>query len=165
MAGLLICGRDPDHPDYDPSAEVKLFEQAGVTVRYEEDPYPAIWEKYLFIASFGLVTAWAEQPFGAVLRDAKLKGCVRDIMEEIKAVAEKRGIGFTEGIVGTSLKKAENFPFETKTSYQRDVEKRSLNEGDLFGGAIVRLGRELHVPTPVSERLYREIEERLGGAG
>jgi ketopantoate reductase len=41
------------------------------------------------------------------------------------------------------------------------VEKRGRNEGDLFGGTIVRLGRGLGVPTPVSERLYRNIEERL----
>jgi 2-dehydropantoate 2-reductase len=161
MAGLLICGRDPDHRDYDPSPVVRLFEQAGVTIRCEEDPYPAIWEKYLFIASFGLVTAWAEAPFGAVLEDAKLEGFVRSIMEEIKAVAEKRGIAFAERTVETSLEKAGNFPYETKTSYQRDVEKRGRNEGDLFGGAIVRLGSDLGVPTPVSERLYREIQERL----
>jgi 2-dehydropantoate 2-reductase len=157
MAGLLICGRDPDHREYDPSPVVGMFEQAGATVRYEEDPYPAIWEKYLFIASFGLVTAWADQPFGAVLEDGKLKGFVRSIMGEIKAVAEKRGVRFTEGIVAASLKKAENFPFATKTSYQRDVEKRGRNEGDLFGGTIVRLGRELGAPTPVTERLYGEI--------
>ena len=164
MTGLLICGRDPDHKEYDPSEVVRLFEQAGVTVNYAEDPYPAIWGKYLFIASFGLVTAWADKPFGAVLQDEQLYGLVRGIMEEIRAVAAKGGIELEEGIIQSSLKKAENFPFETKTSYQRDVEKRARNEGDLFGGAILRLGRELGVPTPISQRLYREIEERLSTA-
>ena len=165
MAGLLTCGRDPDHPDYDPLPVVTLFDRAGVTVRYEADPYPAIWEKYLFIASYGLVTAWAEKPFGAVLQDRQLHGLVRGIMEEIRAVAGHRGIDLGEGIVESSLKKAENFPFETKTSYQRDVEGRRRNEGDLFGGTVMRLGRELGVPTPVTERLYRKIEEKVGGTG
>ena len=165
MAGLLTCGRDPDHPNYDPVPVVNLFDQAGVTVRYEVDPYPAIWEKYLFIASFGLVTAWVEKPFGAVLQDRQLQGLVRGIMEEIQAVAAQRGIVLGESIVESSLKKAENFPFETKSSYQRDVEGRRRNEGDLFGGTILRLGTELGVPTPVTERLYREIEEKVGGAG
>jgi 2-dehydropantoate 2-reductase len=165
MAGLLICGRDPDHPEYEPSAVVQLFEQAGVTVNYEQDAYPAIWGKYLFIASFGLVTAWADKPFGAVLQDEKLHGLVRGIMEEIRTVAAKRGIELGEEATDTSLEKAENFPFETKTSYQRDVERAARNEGDLFGGTILRLGRELGVPTPLSQRLYREIEDRLEGAG
>jgi 2-dehydropantoate 2-reductase len=165
MAGLLICGRDPDHPEYDPSAVASFIEQGGISVRYAEDAYPAIWEKYLFIASFGLVTAWADRPFGAVLQDTELHGLVRAIMEEIRAVAAKKGVGLGEGIIQSSLEKAENFPFETKTSYQRDVEKGARNEGDLFGGTIVRLGKELGVPTPVTRRLYREIEERLGDAG
>jgi len=82
-------------------------------------------------------------------------------MEEITAVAAKRGISFDERIIETSLKKAENFPYETKTSYQRDVEKGGRNEGALFGGTIVRLGRELGVATPVTEKLYSEIEARL----
>jgi len=165
MAGLLICGRDPDHPEYDPSDVVSFIEQGGISVRYAEDAYPAIWEKYLFIASFGLVTAWADQPFGAVLQDTELHGLVRTIMGEIQALAARRGIGFPEGIIEGSIRKAENFPSETKTSYQRDVEKGTRNEGDLFGGTIVRLGKELDVPTPVTQRLFREIEERLGGAG
>ena len=45
MTGLLICGRDPDRLEYDPSEVVRLFQQAGVTVSYAEDPYPAIWGK------------------------------------------------------------------------------------------------------------------------
>jgi 2-dehydropantoate 2-reductase len=165
MAGLLICGRDPDRSEYDPSPVVHLFEQAGVSVDYEEDAYPAIWEKYLFIASFGLVTAWADKPFGAVLQDTELYGLVRRIMEEIEAVSAKRGVALGEGIIESSLNKAENFPFETKTSYQRDVEKNARNEGELFGGTILRLGRELGVPTPATQRLYREIEDRLLGSG
>jgi 2-dehydropantoate 2-reductase len=161
MPGLLISGRDPDHREYDPSEVVRLFERAGVTVNYEQDPYPAIWGKYLFIVSFGLVTAWADKPFGAVLEDRELYALVRGIMEEIRAVAAKGGVELEEGIIQSSLGKAENFPFETKTSYQRDVKKGARNEGDLFGGTTLRLGRELGVPTPISERLYREIEERL----
>ncbi len=163
MAGLLICGRDPERSQYDPAPVVQLFQRAGVSVEYAEDAYPAIWEKYLFITSFGLVTAWSDKPFGAVLQDTELYGLVRGIMAEIQTVATKRGVSLPEGIIESSLKKAENFPFETKTSYQRDVEKGGHNEGDLFGGTIVRLGQELGVPTPLVQRLYREIEDRLQG--
>jgi 2-dehydropantoate 2-reductase len=86
-------------------------------------------------------------------------------MEEIEAVAATRGITLGGGIIESSVKKAQNFPFETKTSYQRDVEKGSRNEGDLFGGTIVRLGEELAVPIPLTRRLYDDIEKRLGGGG
>jgi 2-dehydropantoate 2-reductase len=64
--------------------------------------------------------------------------------------------------VETSISKANNFPFETKTSYQRDIEaKGRLNEGDLFGETIIRMGQAEGIPTPVTESIYGQIEHRL----
>ncbi len=157
MKGVLICGKDPAHPEYEPTEVVEALAEAGISVTYSQDAYPLIWEKYLFIASFGLVTAWSAKPFGAVIEDNELRELTRSIMEEIAAVAAGRGVELDPGIVAASLEKAKNFPYETKTSYQRDVEKGGANEGDLFGATIVRLGRELDIQTPTSERLYSEI--------
>jgi 2-dehydropantoate 2-reductase len=40
-----------------------------------------------------------------------------------------------------SINKANNFPFDTKTSYQRDIEtKGPVNEGDIYSGTIIRMG-------------------------
>jgi len=83
-------------------------------------------------------------------------------MGEIVAIAEKKGISLPAGIVETSIGKANNFPFETKTSYQRDIEaKGRLNEGDLFGGTIIRMGQDVKIPTPVTQRIYESIELKL----
>ena len=60
-----------------------------------------------------------------------------------------------------SLEKARNFAPETRTSYQRDVETPGKqNEGHFFGGAILRLGQELGVATPITARIYGEICRR-----
>lgn len=160
-AGLLIYGQDPDHKEYRPDAIRRLFERAGIAVEYREDPYPAIWEKYLYIASFALVTAWAGKPMGAVSAEKRLSDLTVGIMEEIQAIAAQRGVRLQPGVVSTSLAKAKNLPYDTKTSYQRDVEKGGRNEGELFGATIIRLGRESGVPTPVTERLNTTIEARL----
>jgi 2-dehydropantoate 2-reductase len=79
-------------------------------------------------------------------------------MEEIVLIAQKRHIGIPADIVGLSMAKANNFPYETKTSYQRDSEhKGKHNEGDLFGATILRIGKELGIPTPVTELIYNKI--------
>jgi 2-dehydropantoate 2-reductase len=56
--------------------------------------------------------------------------------------------------------------FGAITSFQRDVEsKGKMNEGDLFGGTLIRLGEELKVPVPetkkVYEKLLNSINERI----
>ena len=81
-------------------------------------------------------------------------------MEEIVSIARKKGVKLPQTIVADSVEKAGMFSYDTKTSFQRDIEsKAKRNEGDLFGGTIIRLGKELGVPTPVTESIYSKIEQ------
>ncbi len=90
-------------------------------------------------------------------QDKQLMALVEDVMGEIVSIARSRNIALPDDIVARSLGKAANFPYETKTSYQRDMEKGGKNEGDLFGGTIIEMGRALGVSTPVAERIYTAI--------
>ena len=75
------------------------------------------------------------------MEDEESKKLIKEIMTEILSIAEKKGIKLPENIIETSITKATNFPYETKTSYERDVEnKGNLHEGDLYGGTIIRMG-------------------------
>jgi 2-dehydropantoate 2-reductase len=160
--GIILCGNDPAFKNFSYEPLITLFNDGNIKFNWVDDPFPAIWEKFIFISAFGLVTAYSEKTLGEVTADNRLQGLVEKIMDEIVAIAEKKGISLPAGIVETSIGKAKNFPFETKTSYQRDVEtKGKRNEGDLFGGTIIRMGKKLGVPTPITESIYREIERRL----
>ena len=59
-----------------------------------------------------------------------------------------------------SLRKGRDFPPETKTSFQRDVEQKDKkDECDLFSGTIIRLGQELGMTTPETSELAALIEQ------
>ena len=161
--GLIICGKDPNLPDFDPKGVIDLFEHASINFTWNDDASPALWQKYVFIAGYGLVTAYTVKTIGQVLSDPEAKEMARKVMEEIAAIAKKKGVTLADSIVADSLETGNNFPPETKTSYQRDIEAKSKrNEGDLFGGTIIRLGKELGVPTPVTKSLYSDIQEAIG---
>ena len=58
------------------------------------------------------------------------------------------------------MQKAAKFPPEARTSYQRDLESGSrFNEGDLYGGTIIREGKALDVSTSITESVYRKITD------
>lgn len=160
--GIILCGNDFAFKNFNHEPLITLFNDGNIRFNWVDDPFPAIWEKFIFIAAFGLVTAYSEKTIGEVTVDPELQGLVEKIMDEIVAIAGKKGISLPSGIVETSLGKANNFPFETKTSYQRDIEtKGKRNEGDLFGGTIIRVGKELGVPTPTTQNIYKKIGLRL----
>jgi 2-dehydropantoate 2-reductase len=158
--GIIRLGPDPMYPEYYPSGQLKALDALGIKTRWNPDPFPEIWEKYVFIAGYGLVTARYGCTIGEAASDPALKELVAGIMTEIVTIARTKDVRLPDDIVERSVKKAGNFSHEAKTSYQRDVgAKGRRNEGDLFGETIVKMGRYYGVPTPVTERVYKEIQK------
>ncbi len=157
--GIILCGRDPENPAFDPEQVINFFSEMNIRFTWFDDPSPAIWEKYIFIAAFGLITAYSGKTLGEVISDESLKGLVKQVMEEIVSIAEKKGVMLPANIIPISLGKANRFPYETKTSYQRDVEVAGKqNEGDLFGATIIRMGKATGVPTAATESVWLKME-------
>lgn len=156
--GNIIFGRDPAHPDYTPDELFRLFEKSSIDYEWKDDANPAIWEKYLFIASFGLISARYHRTLGEILEEPSLKKEVVGIMNEIYSIALKKNIKLPDGVVDLALKKAGMFPRDTQTSLQRDIhQKKGKSELELFGGTIIDLGKKLGLPTPTTEKIYREL--------
>ena len=162
MTGTLFCGPDPQHANDDYQHLTGFFQGLDINFQWYENPFYPLWEKYIFIASFGLVTAYSGEPFGGVLADARLKELVQQVIQEIITLAQARGIRLKEDVVDSVITKARAFPYETKSSYQRDIEAGRRNEGDIFAGTILRFGRNSGVPTPVTGELYSAIEKKKG---
>lgn len=158
-SGTILFGKDPKHPDFIPANVLEFFDYMDVKYQWADDPRPAIWEKYIFIAPFALVTAYSGKVLGEVMQDQTLRDQVRDIMAEVALVAKHEGVVLRDTIIEESLNKANDFPYETKTSFQRDYEQAGKrNEADLFGGTILRLGKKHGIPTPMTERIYSYIQ-------
>ena len=101
------------------------------------------------------MTAYSGKTIGAVLADVKLKSMTENIMKEVVLVGKTKNIDFKQDIVEKTLQKAQNFPYETKTSFQRDYEKgNTRNEGDIFGGTLIHLAKEHNVPIPTITEVY-----------
>lgn len=153
--GRIIFGKDPRRINYYPEEVMEFFEKLKINFSYQENPYKEIWTKYMFIAAYGLVTAKTGKTLGEVLGDSFLSSDVEGIMREIKLIADKKRVSLDRDVIKNSLEKARSFPYETKTSFQRDVENpKKKNEEDLFGGTIIRFGKEYGIDTKYTEKYY-----------
>jgi 2-dehydropantoate 2-reductase len=156
--GKILMGKDPLYPDFYPEEVLRFLQDAAISFQWFDNVLPAVWEKYLFIAGFGLVSAVNGDTLGQIMENSETRNLVNGIMEEIFLISKQKHIALAENIVSVSLARALNFPGETRTSYQRDVaQKGKQNEGDLFGETIVRMGKETGVPTPVTNSVYMRI--------
>lgn len=154
--GFFNSGFDPIYPNFKPQMVLDFFKEMGIVMNWRDDPYPAIWEKYILVASFALVSAHTGQTMGGIIYDSNSLGILRKIMKEIVSIAENKGIKFADNVIDNIIEFCKDYP-DVKPSYARDVEKGRNNEGDLFGGTIIKLGRELGIPTPMTSSLYKDI--------
>jgi 2-dehydropantoate 2-reductase len=101
------------------------------------------------------MTAYSGKTIGAVLAGDKLKRITENIVEEVVLIGKTKNIDFKQDVVEKTLQKAKDFPYETKTSFQRDYEKgNTRNEGDIFGGTLIRMAKEHNISIPTITDVY-----------
>lgn len=157
--GKVIFGKDPKHTSENIDWIINLIEKSKISFEFKENPLVDIWTKFIFIASFGLVTAKYNSSIGAVCSTESQKEEATRIMEEIKRIADRKGIDLPDDIIFKTFEKANTFPPQTPTSLQLDVNSgKENNELELFAGAVIRYGKEMNVSTFNSELIYEEIK-------
>ncbi|MDR4890621.1 MULTISPECIES: ketopantoate reductase family protein [unclassified Chryseobacterium] len=157
-AGKMIVGRDPEHFSTPVEWVTDLLRESKIDFDFKDNSLTDIWTKFIFIASFGLVTAKHNSSIGTVCTDEKQKKEATEIMKEIQQIAAKKEIHLQEDIIDKTFEKASTFPFETPTSLQLDIHSgKKDNELELFAGAVLKYGSETGVETSFTQKIYTEI--------
>ena len=151
----IILGRDERFPNQKPKWIMDLMKEAQIQHQWHLTCTIEIWKKYLFIASYGLVTAALGKTLGEVYEEETTKQMVLKVIQEIACIGIKEGVGITKEMMIDALEKAKTFPYETKTSFQRDYEKGGEDERVLFGGTMLRLAQLHDVEIPTIDKLYQ----------
>lgn len=154
----IIIGKDPQHSEKKPDEFMGLMDEAGIHYEWQEQCALSIWSKYMFIAAYGMVTASTHRTLGEVYKNGVLRQMTLEAIGEIAVVGRIEGIPITDEMIINALEKADTFPYETKTSFQRDYERGGRDERVIFGETMIELAKKHQVPIPVLTRLYAQIQ-------
>jgi 2-dehydropantoate 2-reductase len=133
------------------------FERAGVSVEVPSDIHQALWEKFLFVVSLGGVGAVARAPAGVIRTVPGTRRMLTRCMQEILVVARARRVPLADTVVADKLAFVDSLAPEGTTSLQRDIAEGKPSELEAWNGAVVRLGREAGVSTPLHEFIYESL--------
>lgn len=133
------------------------FERAGVNVEIPADIRQALWGKFLFVVSLGGVGAVTRVPVGVIRTVPETRQMLTRCMQEILAVARARDVPLADEIVANRLAFIDSLAPDGTTSLQRDIVEGKPSELEAWNGAVVRLGREAGVPTPLHEFIYHSL--------
>ena len=166
---------DTLHPQSDATRHVRqherclrlqqVFERAAVRAIVHEDVRVAAWEKFLFIASFSAVGAARDEAAGSLRSLPETRELLRGAMEEVANVARACGVMLAPDVVTRSMAFVSRLPEESTSSMHRDIRAGRPSELDSLCGAVVRLGREHGVATPVHSDLFAQLRARVRAVG
>jgi 2-dehydropantoate 2-reductase len=127
---------------------------AGVSAEATDDIAAVLWSKLVFISATSAVGAAVRLPIDAFRSQAETRALLVEAMRETIAVAKARGVALAPDLLDRTLAFVDSLPEGTTSSMQRDMMAGRPSELQAQCGAVVRLGREARVPTPVNDLLY-----------
>jgi len=130
---------------------------AGVDTKVSPDIQSSLWQKLLFIAPVSGLGALTRVSVGELRSSPETYSILRDAMEEIVALAVACGVALADDAIDKTLRFVDGLPGDVTSSMQRDIMEGRPSELEALNGAVVRLGREAGVPTPVNGFIYAAL--------
>ncbi len=125
------------------------FRSAGVESEFTQTIEQTIWTKFLMLASVSGLTSVSRGTFGAVRSDPETRSLLRAAVEEVAAVGMAKGVALPADGVERTMAWIDTLPAKGRASMAVDLERGNRLELPWLSGAVVRLGHEFGVPTPV----------------
>ena len=149
------------------SDRLVAFEQAGIRAGFQakatSDIEADLWVKFVRLATWSGMTSVTRLPMGIVRDDPSLYEMMMRAIDEVIAVGKARGIKFPPDLMDGTIALIKNFPASSKSSMLEDLERGRRLELPWLSGAVVRLGKEVGVPTPTHEFITTVLSPFIAG--
>ncbi|MEE8465158.1 MAG: ketopantoate reductase family protein [Dehalococcoidia bacterium] len=130
-----------------------MFRDAGVETELSPDPMQVLWRKFIVLSAAAGITSAAQTRIKELLLMPDARKMLSTAMEEALAVGLAKGINLPEDLVKTSLEFMDLLP-DFQNTMHSDYENGRPTELDALSGAVIRIGKQVGVQTPVHNFLY-----------
>ena len=141
-----------------------LFADTGIHFRVTEHIREEIWSKFRLNVCNNLPQAILGAGVGCYRDSVHMKAISDGLRKELMAIAAAKGIDLS--IVDKNSGRGSAVPPDARYSTLQDIDAGRHTEIDMFSGALMRMGKELGIPTPYNEYTYhmiKALEEKNDG--
>ena len=132
--------------------------KAGIDAVVSDDIQRLIWEKFVFIVGLSATTTLLRLPIGPIREDADTRALLGEVMREAVAVGRAKGVRLDADVAAKQLTFIDGLPPDMIASMLGDLQRGRRLELPWLSGAVVRLGEELGIATPVNKFVYAALK-------
>lgn len=140
-----------------------LFADTGIHFRVTEHIREEIWSKFRLNVCNNLPQAILGAGVGCYRDSVHMKAISDGLRRELEAIATAQGIDLR---IADAVSHGCAVPATARYSTLQDLDAGRHTEIDMFSGALMRMGKELGIPTPYNEYTYhiiKAMEEKNDG--
>lgn len=157
----MLCFGDREKGVVSEKAErvARFFDQTDFPYELDKDMEKRMWGKFMLNVGVNQTVAVYRSNYGEIQREGEARKMMIAAMREVIELSLKEGVNLTEEDLNYWLDVLSVLNPEGKPSMAQDVEAKRYSEVELFSGTVIQLGKKHGIPTPVNERLYKQIKE------
>jgi 2-dehydropantoate 2-reductase len=140
------------------------LQAANINAELATDVVKTLWTKFIFISTLAGITSTARASMAPLLADPTSKKMVVACLQEIEAVGRANKVDLDTDVVEKTMAYMESTAKDLHASMHTDLEMGRPLELEALNGAVVRIGREAGIPTPVNDILYSLLVVHKAGA-
>ena len=138
--------------------------RAGFGARVSDNIEVDLWSKFSRLSVFSGMTAVTRSPIGVLRSDPELLAMLQAACEETIRVGRATGVGLPDVVMSEILQMVNSLPHHARASMLEDLERGRRLELPWLSGAVVRLGREVGVPTPIHGFIAAVLKPHVNGS-
>ena len=142
----------------------RTLRSAGIDAALSPDPLQIIWTKFIVLCSLAGITSAARTRIREFISNSRGLDLFTAAMREVDSVGRAAGVNLPEGLVEQQVEFIKGFP-DFQNSMHADFENGRPTELDALNGAVVRIGAEAGVQTPINRFIYAVLSPLKDGAG
>ena len=154
---LVVFGELDNSPSERTQRLQQAFQRANTRATIPPDIQAAMWRKFIFIASVSGLGGVTRVPIAALRDIPETRHMLEAAIAEIVQIARARKIALPEDIASATLAFIDGIAPGVTASMQRDIMDGKPSELGSQNGAVVRMGLEMGIPTPLHTFIYHSL--------
>jgi len=138
-------------------------QQAGFQATLSDCILVDIWSKFVRLSVFSGMTAVTRCPLGPLRDDPELLAMLQAAALETMAVARASGVPLAAEVLGETMTMVHGLPRQAKSSMLEDLERGKPLELPWLSGAVVRIGRQHGIDTPIHRFIATVLQPHVAG--
>ena len=160
----VIYGEEDGRSTERTAAIGRLFEGTGLHYRETDVILPEIWSKFRLNVGNNLPQAMLGVGVGAYSDSEHVAALRAGLVGELEAIAKAKGVDLA--LADAASTRGSKVFKRARYSTLQDLDAKRHTEVDMFSGALIRMGKELGIPTPYNEftfHMLKALEEKNDG--